>query len=110
MTAAGPAQVHDAGLQAERTRLAWARTALALAVVGALELHVGRSDLTLVDRIPGVVTLLAAAAFWFYGGHRYRRIVLALAAGDPVVAHRHAVVLAVLTLVPASAALWAVLV
>lgn len=110
MTAADPVRVHDAGLQAERTRLAWARTALALAVVGALELHVGGRDLSLVDRIPGVVTLLAAAAFWLYGGHRYRRIIRALGAGDPVGAHRHSIALAVLTLVPAAAALWAVLV
>lgn len=118
MTAADPQRVHDVGLQAERTRLAWGRTALALAVVGALELHVGRTDLAVVDRIPGVLTLLAAGGGWVYGGLRYRRVIRALAAGRPSPGAgpgvnldvRHAVVLAALLVLPAAAALWSVLV
>lgn len=112
MTSGDPQRVHDVGLQAERTRLAWARTALALAVVGTLELHVGRTDLALVNRIPGVLTLLTAAGCWAYGGRRYRRVIRTLGAGLPVVALAagHAVLLAALLVLPAAAALWSVLV
>lgn len=112
MTTADPQQVYDVGLQAERTRLAWARTALALAVIGTLELHVGRTDVALVDRVPGVLTLLAAAGCWVYGGFRYRSVIRALTAAVPVVvlAAGHAVLLATLLVLPAGAALWSVLV
>lgn len=105
-----PQPVHDVGLQAERTRLAWARTALALAVIGALELHVGRADLALADRLPGLVMLLIAVGCWAYGGRRYLRITRALAAGTPVHDHRQSLVLTALALVPAAVALWSVLV
>src|SRR5690606_2126522 len=60
------ARVHDVGLQAERTRLAWARTALALAVIGALELRIGDQAATLVHRLPGLGTLLLAVACWLH--------------------------------------------
>lgn len=102
--------VHDSGLQAERTRLSWARTALAMAVIGALELHVGRGDLPLVDRLPGVLMLLVAIGCWVYGGRRYLRITRSLAAGRPVLDPRHSLVLAGLVLLPAAFAVWSILV
>lgn len=46
------------GLQAERTTMAWQRTALGLGAVSALLLHHARGDL--VRSIPGVVGMLAA--------------------------------------------------
>lgn len=98
------------GLQAERTRLSWARTALALAVIGALELHVGRSDLTVVDRLPGLVMMVVAVGCWVYGGQRYLTITRSLAVGRSVVNHRQGVVLAGLSLLPAAIAVWSILV
>jgi uncharacterized membrane protein YidH (DUF202 family) len=63
--------VLDRGLQAERTRLAWSRTALSFAAVGALLLH---SAVTTGDRlhwVPGVVGLCSAAATYLLGVSRY---------------------------------------
>lgn len=60
-------------MQHERTRLAWGRTALAFAGVGALLLHIGNRSHTPVREIPGVVTLCAAAAVYLLGSYRYRR-------------------------------------
>lgn len=113
MSDIGPAnsetpRVHDAGLQAERTRLAWARTALAMAVIGALELHIGRADVAVLDRLPGLSMLLTAVGSWVYGGRRYRRITAALADGRPVADHRQGRVLALLALLPAAIAVWSV--
>jgi uncharacterized membrane protein YidH (DUF202 family) len=102
--------VHDIGLQAERTRLSWARTSLALAVIGALELHIGRADLAMLDRLPGVVMLLVAVGCWAYGGRRYLTITRSLAAGRSVVNLRQHLVLAGLSLLPAAVAVWSILV
>lgn len=102
-------RVQDPGLQAERTRLAWARTSLAMAVVGALELHVGGSATSVVGRLPGALTMLLAAGCWAHGGRRYLRITRALAAGRSV-ADGGGLKLAALALIPAAVALWALLV
>jgi uncharacterized membrane protein YidH (DUF202 family) len=61
----------DRGLQAERTRLAWSRTALSFAAVGALLLHNG---VTTGDRLhwaPGILGLASAAATYLLGVSRY---------------------------------------
>lgn len=105
-----PARVHDVGLQAERTRLAWGRTALAMAVIGALELHVGRADLSLIDRLPGVGMLLAAVGCWAYGGRRYLAVNRALAAGRSVAGRRQPAILAMLVALPVAFGLWSILV
>lgn len=68
MTDRGP----DGGLQHERTRLAWGRTALSFAGVGALLLHIGDRSHTPLREVPGVVTLCAAAAIYVLGTYRYR--------------------------------------
>ncbi|WP_037362221.1 DUF202 domain-containing protein [Nakamurella lactea] len=103
-------KIHDSGMQAERTRLSWARTSLALAVIGALELHIGRSDLAMVDRLPGLLMLLIAVGCWVYGGRRYLVVTRSLAAGRTVLNHRQGLVLAGLSLLPAAIAVWSILV
>jgi uncharacterized membrane protein YidH (DUF202 family) len=63
--------VLDRGLQAERTRLAWSRTALSFAAVGALLLH---NAITTGDRlrgVPGLIALCSAAAAYLLGVSRY---------------------------------------
>lgn len=100
--------VHDPGLQAERTRLAWSRTALALTVIGALELHPARADLLLVHRIPAVVTMLVALACWIHGGRRYQRVRAALQAGRSIAPRHSTVTLGLLVVIPAATALWSV--
>ncbi|MGW5053382.1 DUF202 domain-containing protein [Actinokineospora sp. NPDC004072] len=77
------------GLQAERTRLAWGRTGLACAGVGALLLHNARGVLGF--GLAGLV-LLAAAAFAVigarrdYGSEMDNRGMLALALVPPLAA------------------------
>jgi uncharacterized membrane protein YidH (DUF202 family) len=63
--------VIDRGLQAERTRLAWSRTALSFAAVGALMLHSGMSKGDRLDELPGVIALCSAAATYLLGVGRY---------------------------------------
>jgi uncharacterized membrane protein YidH (DUF202 family) len=63
--------VLDSGLQAERTRLAWSRTALSFAAVGALMLHSGLSTGGRLDELPGLIALCSAAATYLLGVSRY---------------------------------------
>jgi uncharacterized membrane protein YidH (DUF202 family) len=63
--------VLDRGLQAERTRLAWSRTALSFAAVGALMLHSGLSTGDRLDELPGLIALCFAAATYLLGVGRY---------------------------------------
>ncbi|GAA5174556.1 hypothetical protein GCM10023321_78640 [Pseudonocardia eucalypti] len=58
------------GLQLERTALAWRRTALGLAVAGALAAKLTFHALGLLAAAVGV---LLAVGLWLVGGHRYRR-------------------------------------
>lgn len=75
-----PERVHDAGLQSERTALAWHRSGLAFAGAGALLLHTG--DLSHPAReLPGVVGLAVAAAIMAAAHLRYRKTLIALRAG-----------------------------
>jgi uncharacterized membrane protein YidH (DUF202 family) len=66
-----PQPVLDSGLQAERTRLAWSRTALSFAAVGALLLHNGLSRGDPVYGLPGIIALCFAAATYLLGVGRY---------------------------------------
>jgi uncharacterized membrane protein YidH (DUF202 family) len=63
--------VLDRGLQAERTRLAWSRTALAFAAVGALMLHSAWSTHNRLHALPGIIALCSAAATYLLGVGRY---------------------------------------
>lgn len=63
--------VLDRGLQAERTRLAWSRTALSFAAVGALLLHIGTSPGHRLQELPGLLALCSAAATYLLGVGRY---------------------------------------
>jgi uncharacterized membrane protein YidH (DUF202 family) len=63
--------VLDRGLQAERTRLAWSRTSLSFAAVGALMLHAGMSSGDRLDQLPGLIALCSAAATYLLGVGRY---------------------------------------
>jgi len=66
-----PREPVDPGLQAERTYLAWQRTGLAFAGVGALLLHSGLPDGTLLA-VPGAGGLLAGALLILRAQRRYR--------------------------------------
>lgn len=61
----------DAGLQAERTGLAWSRTSLGVAANAALLAERELSHLTLtVALVPAALALLIAAVTALYGRHR----------------------------------------
>jgi uncharacterized membrane protein YidH (DUF202 family) len=109
MPAREPEPVIDRGLQAERTRLGWSRTALCLAVIGAVMLHPFGRQLSLHQTIPGWAMLIFAGATWWYGGHRYRLVVANVRSGRPFVSDLHVRTFAWLCLVPAVIGLWAVL-
>lgn len=61
----------DPGLQAERTRLAWSRTSLSFAAVGALLLHNGLTTGDRLHGLPGLIALCCAAATYLLGVSRY---------------------------------------
>jgi uncharacterized membrane protein YidH (DUF202 family) len=63
--------VLDRGLQAERTRLAWSRTALSFGAVGALLLHNGITTGERLRLVPGIIGLGCAAATYLFGVVRY---------------------------------------
>ncbi len=66
-----PQQVLDRGLQSERTRLSWSRTALSFAAVGALLLHTGLSTARVLLELPGLLALCSAAVAYLLGVGRY---------------------------------------
>lgn len=72
--------VVDVGLQTERTGLAWERTALNVAVLGALLLRVGTTSSSLL-RVAGALSLGAAAGVLLLGARRSRRREAALRSG-----------------------------
>jgi uncharacterized membrane protein YidH (DUF202 family) len=96
-----------AGLQAERTRLAWSRTALSLAVNGLLLLHGGgfAGRAPAVRFLPGIAVLLCAAAFHLCGVRRYRHTRRALETGRPVTAPRALRLMGLVAVVPGVLAL-----
>ncbi len=71
---------HDAGLQAERTAMAWQRTALGVAGVSALLLH-GTGD-RLVSAAPGLFGLAMATALLVLSELRYERTVARVEEGS----------------------------
>ena len=71
----------DTGLQAERTAMAWQRTALGVGAVSALLVHhTGARTLT---AIPGMIGLLVALVLLLETEHRYVRTLRRVQAGQP---------------------------
>ena len=71
---ARPDVVVDLGMQAERTTLAWRRTALGVGVGGVVALRVAAPTLGPVVAVAAVSGgVLAALAFWL-AGRRYRAV------------------------------------
>lgn len=69
----GAAQDFDAGLAAERTSLAWTRTALSLAVAGALLVRLGiETPLPALGWALGGADVLIAAAIWYREDRRHQ--------------------------------------
>lgn len=98
----------DSGAQAERTRLAWNRTGLALAGNAALLVHAVNG--TFVRHLPALMMLAVALGCFMFSGHRYHAINSALRSGRPVAHVVHVRALACLSLLPALIALTGALV
>ncbi len=76
---------HDAGLQAERTSMAWQRTALGVGAVSALLLH--ETGGRLLAALPGILGLAGATILLVLTEVRYEYTVHHVGAGrDPVAA------------------------
>lgn len=84
---AHPTEVIDVGLQSERTYLAWQRTALAFAGVGALLLYTGLSRGPALA-IPGGLGLLTGVVLLAWARPRYRLMVAAAGSGRAVADRR----------------------
>jgi uncharacterized membrane protein YidH (DUF202 family) len=81
----------DAGLQPERTRLAWSRTALTFVANGALLTHAGHAEGAWPWMIPGACVAMCGGVVYGLGTLRHRQTDLAVrtgrpAAGGPVIA------------------------
>jgi uncharacterized membrane protein YidH (DUF202 family) len=79
-----PSDLIDVGLQAERTRLAWSRTALSIGAVGALLMHSGLASGSPFGYLPGVFVMFVAVMFWLCGMRRYRMVYAAVRDGRGV--------------------------
>ncbi|MBX6388167.1 MAG: DUF202 domain-containing protein [Frankia sp.] len=77
----------DSGLQSERTYLAWLRTALSFAGLGALLLHSALSDRPAL-LAPGILGMATGAALAVIARQRYRMVVGAVIVGRSPVDHR----------------------
>jgi putative membrane protein len=75
----------DVGLAAERTAMAWQRTALALAAFSALLVHLAESDLAVAA--PGLGGLGLALALLVMGERRYATAVRRVEQGRSPLAH-----------------------
>lgn len=107
MTQPGASRILDRGGQAERTRLSWNRTGLALAVNAALLVHTGSGSLA--RHVPALLMLLVALGCFLFAARRYRSINAAVRAERTVAGLAHTRVLAALSVLPAVIALVAVL-
>ena len=98
---------HDAGLQAERTAMAWQRTALGLGGVSALLLH--DSGGRLLAALPGLLGLGVATLLLILTEVRYEQTVRRVAAGRHPAAAGQVLTLAVTTVGLAGLAVWLIL-
>jgi uncharacterized membrane protein YidH (DUF202 family) len=73
----------DPTLATERTLLAWNRSALAVALIGALAIRVGAVQGSTAAYVLGGVLLTLAAVTWAYGHAAYRESRRRMAGGQP---------------------------
>jgi uncharacterized membrane protein YidH (DUF202 family) len=93
--------VIDPGLQCERTRLAWDRTALSFSAFGALLVHSGHGLTRPAVLVLGIAVVCCGLAIYVLGRRRYRRLVTALHGGDTAPRPRALAVVGALTTVTA---------
>ncbi len=100
---------HDGGLQAERTAMAWQRTALGVAGVSALLLH--ETGGRLAAALPGMSGLAMATVLLVLGELRYERTTSRLEQADTTAGRgRLLLVLAATVSLLAVMAVWVILV
>ncbi|KUL26924.1 YidH family protein [Actinoplanes awajinensis] len=97
MTRPWPCEPVDPGLQTERTYLAWQRTGLAFAGVGALLLRSCLSDGTLLA-VPGAGGLLTGALLIIRAQRRYRATSAAVRNAHPTSNRRLVATVAAVTI------------
>ncbi|MEU0940184.1 MULTISPECIES: DUF202 domain-containing protein [unclassified Embleya] len=78
----------DPGLQPERTRMAWSRTALAFVANGALLVRAGHVPDRWWYMVPGCVVMAAGCVVYVVGLLRHRQIYRAVRAGAPATGDR----------------------
>lgn len=81
-----PEPAIDVGLAAERTAMAWQRTALALAAFSALLVHLAERELILA--VPGLGGLVLALVLLVQGERRYASTVRRIEGGESCTAQR----------------------
>ena len=99
---------HDEGLQAERTAMAWQRTALGLGGVSALLLH--DTGGRLLTTLPGLLGLAVATLLLVLTEVRYEQTVRRVASGRHTAAAGQVLTLAATTVGLAGLAVWLILV
>lgn len=77
-----PAQVFDAGLQQERTALAWERTSIASMVSGVLLARYSAAELHVAVAAIGVLQVVLGAGLLIWAGAHYDELHGPLRAGD----------------------------
>lgn len=100
---------HDAGLQAERTSLAWNRTALSAAVCALLVVHAGALAHDTALLAVGLVLLAGASATAVTAYRRRTSIPHAIRSGRNPVQARTMRMTAAFSVVVACAVIWSVL-
>lgn len=105
---AGPEQVHDPGLQQERTALAWDRTALAMLATALVYARAVGPPYVRLEHVPAVVGLVVGAGMLVLGARRYRDLHAVLRGERPVERHPYVRAVWVGTVVVGAAALAAV--
>lgn len=100
-------EILSGGAQAERTRLSWNRTALAIAVNAALLTHTGGTSLA--RHIAAMAVFIAAVGCFIFADRRYRQINAAVRSGRRVTVVLHVRTVGLLAFAPALIALGAIL-